>query len=155
LYLVVRKSKDFDQHYDGIVYAVFVSLGFAVIENIMYVVDGGMNIAALRAVLTIPGHGFFGVLMGYYFSLAHFHNGTGSLLYWLKALLYPILFHGVYDFILFVMGYNFEYPIIILLLFISFTYVIIRLWKLGFRKIKILTQVDKEKDEITFKDWNV
>ncbi len=153
LYLVVRKSRDFDQHYDGIVYAVFVSLGFAAIENIMYVLQGGMNVAAVRAVLTIPGHGFFGVLMGYYFSLAHFHKGSGSWLYWLKAILYPVIFHGIYDFILFVLGYTIDYPIVIIILFISFTYLIIRLWKLGFRKIKILTQVDKENEEIIINDW--
>lgn len=153
LYLIVWKSKDFDQHYDGIVYAVFVSLGFALIENVMYVMSGGMNVAAMRAILTIPGHGFFGVLMGYYLSLARFHQNGDMWKNLFKALFYPIIFHGIYDFILFALGYTFDYPLIILILVLSFAYLIIRLWKLGFSKIKILTKIDKE-DEITIKDWN-
>ncbi len=72
LYWIVWKSREFDEHYDGIIYAVFVSLGFALVENIMYVVNRGMGVALIRAVLSVPGHGSFGVLMGYYFSLAKF-----------------------------------------------------------------------------------
>ncbi len=154
LYLIVWKSKDFDEHYDGIVYAVFVSLGFALIENIMYVMSGGISVAAVRAILTIPGHGFFGVLMGYYFSLARFNHGAVRLKYFLKALIYPILFHGIYNFILFVLGKTIDNPFSIIVLVLSFSYFIIRLWKLGFRKIKLLTEVDKEKDEFIIKDWN-
>lgn len=154
LYFIVWKSRDFNQHYDGIVYAVFVSLGFAVIENIMYVMTGGINVAAVRAVLTVPGHGFFGVLMGYYLSLARFQPVNGRWKYMFKAIAYPVIFHGVYDFILFVLGYTLDYPLIILVLVLTFTYLIIRLWKLGFRKIKILTEMDQKEQEIIIKDWN-
>ena len=98
LWLVLRKNKYFDEHCDGIVYAVCVSLGFALIENIFYVVGSGanwMNVALGRAFLAVPGHYAFGVLMGYYYSIYHFgkkSHGTA-----IKILLMPVLAHGVYD----------------------------------------------------------
>ncbi len=157
LYFIVWKLKDFDQHYDGIVYAVFVSLGFALIENIMYVMEGGFGVAGVRAVLAIPGHGFFGVIMGYYLSLARFNSEKTRKDYLYKAFFYPFLFHSFYDFMLFIAGYAVDNSYFIILLMISFTYLIIRLWKLGFQKIKSLTQADKEEEklhDVTFKDWN-
>lgn len=154
LYYIVWKLKDFDQHYDGIVYAVFVSLGFALIENVLYVLEGGIGVAGVRAVLAVPGHGFFGVIMGYYLSMARFSFGASRKIYLRKALLYPVLFHGFYDFILFVSGYAVDYPLVILILVVAFGYLIIRLWKLGFEKIKSHTKTDKDNDSFTFKNWN-
>ncbi len=70
LYWLVMKSDHFDEHYDGIQYAVFVSLGFALVENVLYVFEGGLTVAFFRGVLAVPGHGFFAVLMGYFLSQA-------------------------------------------------------------------------------------
>ncbi|AEE54175.1 PrsW family glutamic-type intramembrane protease [Haliscomenobacter hydrossis] len=137
LYWLVWKSADFDQHYDGIIYAVFVSLGFALVENILYVMEGGMGVAVARAVLSVPGHGFFAVLMGYYFSLAKFHEGTEKNKLLLKSLWMPILFHGLYDFALFYMEAEGLSPWILIALMVLFTYVVIRLWRVGFKKIKL------------------
>ena len=98
LWLVLRKNKYFDEHFDGIVYAVCVSLGFAMIENIFYVVGAGaewLNVALARAFLSVPGHYAFGVIMGYYYSVYHF-GGRSRKVAW-KILLMPVLAHGVYD----------------------------------------------------------
>ena len=74
-WLVVKwlgfKNKEFDEIYDIIVYSVFVSLGFACIENILYVYQNGLSTGYMRAVLSVPGHTCFGVFMGYYF-VAHY-----------------------------------------------------------------------------------
>jgi RsiW-degrading membrane proteinase PrsW (M82 family) len=95
---VLRKNPYFDEHFDGIVYAVFVSLGFAAIENVFYVVgsgDGWVSVAATRALLAVPGHYAFGILMGYYYTKYHFFDHSRKVA--VKVLLVPVLAHGVYD----------------------------------------------------------
>lgn len=75
LWLILRKNPYFDEHFDGIVYAVCVGLGFAAIENVFYVVgeeENWLGVAFTRALLAVPGHYAFAVLMGYYYSLYHF-----------------------------------------------------------------------------------
>lgn len=69
LYLVTRNNKNFNSLFDGIIYSVFVSLGFAALENVMYVTSYGLSNALVRAVTAVPAHMFFAVLMGYYYSL--------------------------------------------------------------------------------------
>jgi RsiW-degrading membrane proteinase PrsW (M82 family) len=148
LYWIVWRNKDFDQHYDGILYAIFVSMGFALIENILYVFDGGMGVAMMRAVLSVPGHGFFAVLMGYYFSLAKFSEGRDRQRYLILSLAMPILFHGLYDFTLFYAGAKDTNPFVILLLMVFFTYLVIRLWRLGFQKIRLHLAEDEVKETV-------
>ncbi len=98
LWLILRKNKYFDEHFDGIVYAVFVSLGFAAIENVMYLFsfsDEWLSVGISRALLAIPGHYAFGVLMGYYYSMYSFVNrSTYNRIMILAA---PIIAHGIYD----------------------------------------------------------
>lgn len=100
------KSREFDEIYDIIVYSTFSSLGFACIENILYVLDGGMNIAIMRALLSIPGHTCFGVLMGYSMSKAKINEINGqhqlSKKNLLLSLIIPSLFHAIYDALLMV-----------------------------------------------------
>jgi RsiW-degrading membrane proteinase PrsW (M82 family) len=138
LYWIIWKRKEFDHHYDGIIYAVFVSLGFALVENIMYVFsdEGGMQVALMRAVLAVPGHGFFAVIMGYYLSIARFHEGAEKNRLLLTSLLMAVLFHGIYDFILMYMDAKSNNPLLIILLIIIFSVFIIRLWRLGLKKIE-------------------
>ena len=103
-YVIVRfyaqPKNAFNEPYDGIVYAVMVSMGFAAVENIFYVLEGGISTAVLRAITAIPAHATFGILMGYFMGLAKFsdnrakHNLTGLLL--------AVVFHGAYDFFLFI-----------------------------------------------------
>jgi RsiW-degrading membrane proteinase PrsW (M82 family) len=70
LYWLIWKHKEFDEKYDGIVYAVFISLGFAAVENVLYVLEYGAETGYLRAFTAVPAHAFFGVVMGFYFALA-------------------------------------------------------------------------------------
>ena len=106
-YLLLKKrtwySGEFNCQFDGIVYAVFVALGFALWENISYVLMYGLGTAAIRAVTAVPGHACFGVFMGVWYGLAKRLHGQGrdsaSKLCRVLALLLPALLHGCYDFI--------------------------------------------------------
>ena len=75
-------------------------MGFACTENIMYVLDGGYETAILRAFTAVPAHATFGILMGYYMGKAKFSNHR--LVLNLTGLLMATLFHGAYDFFLFI-----------------------------------------------------
>lgn len=98
LWLLVRKNPFFDEHMDGIVYAVCIGLGFAAMENIMYLftnLDSWQEVAVARAFFAIPGHFCFAVMMGYFFVTAFFHSNKRGYFAW--AYLVPVLLHGVYD----------------------------------------------------------
>jgi RsiW-degrading membrane proteinase PrsW (M82 family) len=103
-YIIVKyfaqTRKAFNEPYDGIVYAVMVSMGFACTENIMYVLDGGYSTAILRAFTAVPAHATFGVLMGYFMGKAKFSNNRLKLN--MAGLFLAVLFHGSYDFFLFI-----------------------------------------------------
>ena len=101
VYLLVWKNPNFNERFDGIVYAVFVSLGFALVENIMYVFSNGMSTGFSRAFTAVPAHAMFGIMMGYYLGLAKFSSRKKKPML-LLAFLAPFFFHGVYDFILMV-----------------------------------------------------
>lgn len=103
-YLMVRGFLQprtvFNEPYDGIIYAVMVSMGFAAVENIMYVLQGGIDVAFLRAFTAIPAHATFGIIMGYYMGKAKFSKNKFK---WnLIGLFTAVLFHGAYDFFLFI-----------------------------------------------------
>lgn len=102
LYLYCARKKEFDEPMDGIVYGVSASLGFATLENILYVSDGGFSTALLRALTAVPGHAMLGAIMGYYFGQAFF-NPAMRKKFMFRALAVPILLHGLYDFPLMVM----------------------------------------------------
>lgn len=104
-YLVVKifvwNSRQFNCTFDGIVYSTFVSLGFATLENILYVTNGGISTAIGRMFTAIPGHMSFGVVMGYYLSKAKVAKSDDDIAGYKKnikkTLLMPILLHGIYD----------------------------------------------------------
>lgn len=106
-YILLRRrtwcSDAFNCQFDGVVYAVFVSLGFALWENLGYVAMYGLSTALVRAVTAVPGHACFGVFMGVWYGLAKRLHGQGrdsaSKLCRVLALLLPALLHGCYDFI--------------------------------------------------------
>lgn len=95
--VIAYSSKAYDEPLDGIVYAVFVSMGFAVIENILYVYQYGTGVAIMRAVTSVPAHMLFGVMSGFYLSIAKFSNRK---IYFILSLVVPIIMHGIYNFIL-------------------------------------------------------
>lgn len=97
LWIVLRKNPFFDEHFDGIVYAVCIGLGFAAIENIFYVLseEEWAGVAITRALLTVPGHYAFAILMGYYYSIYHFVNHSTKIA--TCILLVPVVAHGICD----------------------------------------------------------
>ena len=96
------KHPAFDYRFDALVYAVCVGMGFAITENIFYVIQDGLAVAAFRAVTSIPGHACFAISMGIYYGEAKlmekmgFHPGSKA--FRRKALWVPVLMHGFYDF---------------------------------------------------------
>lgn len=127
LVLVYWRNKNYNEKFDGIVYGVFVSLGFALIENILYVfnpIRGGMETGLARSIFSIPAHGFFGVSMGYYLSISKFEKG--KKIYFVLGFIIPFIIHGLYDFIILNKG---KYYIFIFYLFLF------SLWYLGFKKM--------------------
>ena len=99
------KHEAFNFTFDGIVYAVIVSLGFATLENILYVMNYmSLQVALVRGILSVPVHCTCGVFMGYFYGMARNHNAHGehsrSVLERLLALIVPLFIHGLYDFAL-------------------------------------------------------
>ncbi len=103
-YIMVRfyafEKPEFDEPFDGIVYAVMVSMGFATVENIGYVMQYGYGTAFLRMFLSVPAHANFAIIMGYYMGKAKF-AGPRRLLILMTGLFSAVFWHGLYDFFLF------------------------------------------------------
>jgi RsiW-degrading membrane proteinase PrsW (M82 family) len=97
---VLYPNKNFNEPFDGIVYSVTVSLGFAGLENILYVMDGGVETAVLRMFTAVPAHASFAVLMGYFLGKAKFEHKKAH--YAIYALGVATLFHGAYDYFWFI-----------------------------------------------------
>lgn len=96
-------NKEYDQVYDAIVYAVFIALGFATVENVLYLFANSSNesvfaIGTMRAVLSVPTHACMGVIMGYYMTLAKIEKiNKRKKLFLFEAFLVPFLAHGLFD----------------------------------------------------------
>lgn len=122
LYKWTWKNPAFDYVFDGIVYGVFVSLGFAIFENIGYVYEYGMATGLVRAITAIPGHAIFGVFMGCFYGLAKRAQHAGekgkSLGLLVCALVVPVLCHGFYDFCASMGDAGFDLAFIVFLVFI-------------------------------------
>ena len=152
LLLVIWRSPHFDEYFDGVVYAAFLSLGFACVENISYVMGGSdpMGTALMRGLLAVPAHFLFAVTMGYYVSLAKFDPAGRRGHLW-KAFLYPMLLHGTYDALLMVstnLG-GVDSPAtmgVCGVLFIVFVVFDIRMWRWGLRRIKRMQERSREED---------
>ena len=131
--LLIWRDKNFDEYFDGIVYATFIGLGFACVENIEYVFMYGFGTGVVRALLSVPAHFLFGVLMGHFLSLAKFHpekRGT----YILSGLLLAMLAHGLFDWLLMVTDRL--SPMVTLVIYAVFIWGDIKLWKLGLKYIR-------------------
>lgn len=144
-YLIGYKSEEFDEIYDSIIYAVFVSLGFALFENILYVLSNQkILIGVLRGVLSVPGHACYGLYMGYFFSLAklYSHKGRPDLekRYILLSIIVPTILHGIYDYLLMVK---------IDLLFLLFFVFVISLFVFSIKRLK---KISKNNTKIVIKN---
>lgn len=98
---VLYHNKNFNEPFDGIVYAVMVSMGFATVENIMYVLEYGYATGFLRMFTAVPAHAAFAIIMGYYIGKSKFTHRR-EFYYSLVALLTASLFHGAYDYFWFI-----------------------------------------------------
>ena len=120
----------FDEKLDGIVYCVMSALGFATIENIMYVVFRFPDVESVglyRGILAVPAHMLFAITMGYYLSLAKFSDSPEQFQTYLKkSLIVPATFHGIFDFILM------SEIEILMILFVPF---VIYLWVTNLKKL--------------------
>lgn len=166
LFILIWKNKNFNEFFDGIIYAVFISLGFACIENILYVFGNetffsSVHVGITRAILSVPAHFLFAVIMGYYFSLAKF-TPKHRVRYLFFSILLAILAHGIFDAILMVagtIGDGYLGSAITIICFIVFIYFDIKLWKLGLKYInkhaedsQFKTQSERTGDLPFFKD---
>ncbi len=121
LRLYSYKKTDFNEPYDGIVYGVVISMGFALVENLGYVLgsgDAAISVAFLRMFTAIPMHATCGVIMGYYFGIAKMNSEKATISF-LLALILPTIVHGFYDYFLFA-GFGLIFSLLILI--IAFIY---------------------------------
>ena len=104
-YIMVRlyafPKPEFDEPFDGIVYAVMVSMGFATLENIAYVYQHGYAVAIMRMFLSVPAHATFAIIMGFYMGKAWEVTGIQRTKYLMTGLLMAVFWHGTFDFFLF------------------------------------------------------
>jgi RsiW-degrading membrane proteinase PrsW (M82 family) len=139
--LFIWRNKNFNEPFDGIVYACFISLGFACIENIMYVFSnetfaGAIHTGMLRAVLSVPGHFLFAVVMGYFLGMAKFRPEQRNKYLWLSVLC-PALVHGIFDYLLMLSSAFSDNNLELMgtILFLVFIYFDIKIWKIGVKHI--------------------
>ncbi|MEM6726042.1 MAG: PrsW family glutamic-type intramembrane protease [Bacteroidota bacterium] len=105
----------FNEPLDGIVYSVMISMGFATLENILYVMEGGASTALLRMFTAVPAHAAFAIIMGYFVGLAKFSDPQyRTQLLW-KGYIGAVILHGCYNFFLFQQNI----PVLSLLAFVS------------------------------------
>lgn len=132
------KDPEFNFQFDGVVYAVFVSLGFALWENISYVLMYGFGTALVRAVTAVPGHACFGVFMGAWYGLAKKYESYGmpsqSKTCRVVALLSSIVLHGCYDFTASIENQNYAWVFVVF---------VVVMFLVAFRLVKKLSQNDR------------
>lgn len=98
---ILFRNKNFNEPFDGIVYTAMVGMGFATLENILYVYQFGIPTGIMRMFTAVPAHACFAILMGYFIGLAKFTHRK-NLYYSLLALISATVFHGLYDYFLFI-----------------------------------------------------
>jgi len=132
-------SKYFNEKLDGIVYCSFSALGFATIENIIYVVfrfSSNYYVGIMRGILSVPAHSLFAITMGYYLSLAKYTEEEGlRKKYFLKSLWIPVILHGLFNFILMA-----KIPLL-MILFIPY---VIYLWRINLLRLNKYTKHSKD-----------
>lgn len=98
---ILYTNKNFDEPFDGIVYAVMVGMGFATLENVLYVFYYGLGAGILRMFTAVPMHATCAIIMGYFLGKAKFAKQKESY-YISLGLFMPVILHGTYDFFLFI-----------------------------------------------------
>ncbi len=171
MFFVTRNNRNFNSYFDGVIYAVFVSLGFATFENVMYVFfwGNGLSTAITRSLTAIPGHMLFGVCMGLFYSEWHALRDAhrieeklhgiglipnpyvtrfperGKLV---MSFVVPVLVHGTYDTLCDVMGQELPFAFV---LFFAF---LIGLYIYGFSHVKKISQADARSAKLAIRMVN-
>lgn len=135
---VLLRDKNFNEKLDGIIYSIFLALGFATIENIIYLarenLDLYFQLGVTRALISIPSHVMFAITMGYYISKYKFSKEDKRSIYLIYSIIIPILLHGVFDFILMI---QYRWAIIVFIVYI------VLLWKINLDKLDTYTLYSK------------
>ena len=159
LLLVTRNNKNFNSMFDGMIYAIFVSIGFAGLENVLYVLKYGFATAVSRAFTAVPGHMFFAVMMGYYYSFWKLSERTSqfegffrkiglvesgktrwhSKKYLVLSLIVAVVAHGFYDYCLSIDSF---------LAIVAFNLFLFYMYLYCFHKIRKLSKIDGYTDNI-------
>jgi protease PrsW len=139
VYMISYNDREFDHIYDGIIYAVFVALGFSFVENLFYVYESGITTGILRAVTAVPAHACFGIFMGYYLGLSKQsklnNNPKLARKNMILSIFTPLILHGIYDYCIFTEKVIF---FILLFGFIVFLYII------SLKNIKKLVMINRK-----------
>jgi RsiW-degrading membrane proteinase PrsW (M82 family) len=98
VWLIAYRSPAFNEPFDGVVYCVMASMGFATLENILYVTGYGAGVGLERAFFSVPGHAAYGIVMGYYMGRAKFDTTGKRGVLLLTGLVFAIVLHGLFDF---------------------------------------------------------
>jgi len=134
------KEENFNEKLDGIIYSVFLSLGFATVENIIYILyedpTSAFEVGVIRSIISVPAHMMFGVIMGYYISKYKFTDCKSKKGNLILAIILPILLHGVFDFILMI---QYRWSIIVFIAYIVY------LWKISLDKLDEYTNNSRRK----------
>lgn len=140
LWMVLRKNPYFDEHFDGIVYAVCVGMGFAAFENVAYIFgeENWFSTAIVRALFSVPGHYAFAILMGYYYSLYHFVDCSLKNAFCILAV--PVMAHGIFDALVFASSVN---PYEGGIYSTALIFFCIKLHKIA--RTKVLEQIDRDR----------
>ncbi|WP_182430049.1 PrsW family glutamic-type intramembrane protease [Clostridium sp. AM46-21] len=105
------KNREFQHSYDGVIYMVCASLGFAILENILYVASGGIGTGILRAFTAIPLHCTVGVIMGALYAkgreAAYAGDRAGMIGFMAWAYIVPVFIHGLYDYLVMAASYGY------------------------------------------------
>lgn len=146
LLLYSIKHQEFNEPFDGIVYGVTASLGFATLENVLYVSTGGISVALLRAFTAVPGHALTGAVMGFFLGMT-LRSPKQKPLWYILALLIPIILHGLYDLPLMIISalHRLKAPGPSGWMLLTFVLVIILEWKLALRYKRFLQNEQVEK----------
>lgn len=135
------KEKNFNERLDGIIYSVFLSLGFATVENIIYILfedpTSAFEVGVIRSIISVPAHMIFAVIMGYYISKYRFTSSKAKKRkYLIASIILPVLLHGVFDFILMI---QYRWSIIVFIAYIVY------LWKISLDKLDEYTNNSRKK----------